>query len=85
MPENGLNAPLTPDQLRQAVTAIIGLESDDIPADANLVDLGIDSMGVMLLIRRWREQGIRVSYRELVANPTLAAWQQHLDGHARRP
>jgi aryl carrier-like protein len=69
----------TLDQLREAVAAIIGSEPDAIPEDANLLQLGVDSLGMMRLVNRWRREGIRVSSRELAAQPTLAAWQRHID------
>jgi aryl carrier-like protein len=72
----------TLNQLRQAVADIIGLDPNSIPADANLIRLGIDSLGIMRLVNQWRREGIRVSSRVLTAEPTIAAWQSHL--HALR-
>lgn len=79
MPSNTAGEPPTLDELREAVAAIIGSEPSAIPEDANLIHLGIDSLGMMRLVNRWRRTSIRVSFRELAAEPTLAAWQRHMD------
>ncbi|WP_326718391.1 MULTISPECIES: phosphopantetheine-binding protein [unclassified Streptomyces] len=79
MASNTTGEPSTLDQLREAVAEILHVEPQDIPADANLVHLGVDSLGMMRLVTRWRRQGIRLSSRELMAQPTMAAWQQHID------
>jgi aryl carrier-like protein len=79
MPSKEAGQPLTLDLLREAVAGIIGVEPEAITHDANLVHLGIDSLGIMRLVNLWRRAGIRVSSRELTANPTLAAWQRHTE------
>lgn len=78
MPSNTAGEPPTLDELREAVAAIIGSEPSAIPEDANLIQLGIESLGMMRLVNRWRRVGIQVSIRELATEPTLAAWQQYL-------
>jgi aryl carrier-like protein len=78
MPGNTTGQTPTLDELRAAVAAIIGLAPDSIPDDANLIHLGMDSLGMMRLVNRWRREGIRVSSRELSTEPTLSAWQRHL-------
>lgn len=76
---NAAGEPPTPQQLRDAVAAILGSEPGAIPMDANLLHLGIGSLEMMRLVNRWRRENIRVSFRELAAEPTLAAWQQRMD------
>ena len=73
------DSPPTLDDLREAVAALVCLEPSAIADDADLRLLGLDSLGVMRLVNRWRREGVRVSSRVLVAEPTLAAWQRHLD------
>jgi len=66
------------EQLRADVATIIGTTPDQIADDANLLYLGLDSLGVMRLVNQWRRNGIRVSSRELVADPTVAGWHEVL-------
>lgn len=68
----------TIDELRTAVAEVIGSATEQIPADANLVHLGLDSLGMMRLVNRWRRGGMRVSSRQLASEPTLEAWHRHL-------
>jgi aryl carrier-like protein len=77
--------PTTVDELRAAVAAIIGCEPGAVRDDANLIHLGIDSLGVMRLVNRWRRAGIRVSARDLAAEPTLVAWHRRIAAIAAEP
>jgi aryl carrier-like protein len=79
MPSNSAATPPTLEELREAVAELIGSEPGEVPLDANLNHLGVDSLGMMRLVNRWRRVGIRVSFRELAAEPTLAAWQRYMD------
>jgi aryl carrier-like protein len=79
MPTNSGNiaaGPPSRDELRAAVATIIGAEPEAIGDDANLLRLGVDSLGMMRLVNHWRREGIRVSSRELAADPTLAGWHR---------
>lgn len=75
---NAMSESRSMDEIREAVAAITGLDPGAIPDDANLLHLGIDSLGMMRLVNRWRREGLRVSFRELIANPTVAAWERYL-------
>lgn len=50
------------------------LEEDGFGPDDNLVDYGLDSMEVMVLVAEWQKLGLRVSFEELAGTPTLNAW-----------
>jgi aryl carrier-like protein len=85
MPSNTAGQPPTLEELREAVATITGLELSAITDDANLVELGVDSLGMMRLVNHWRRARIRVSFRELAAEPTLAAWRRHMDAPTGGP
>lgn len=72
--------PPTLEELREVVAEIIGSEPSEIPEDANLIHLGIDSLGMMRLLNRLRRSGVRLPVRALAAEPTLAAWHRHTNG-----
>ena len=40
----------------------------------NLLKLGLNSLSIMRLVSQLRKKGIRVSYGELMQNPTLESW-----------
>ncbi|MEH1127370.1 phosphopantetheine-binding protein [Micromonospora sp. CPCC 206061] len=77
--------PPTIDVLRAAVAEILGTAPDAVPDDANLVRLGLDSLGMLRLANRVRRAGIRVSFKGMATEPTLAAWARHLDRVAGQP
>jgi aryl carrier-like protein len=80
--EDALSGP-TIEDLRAAVAELVHLEPAQIADDTDLILLGLESLGVMRLVNRWRREGIRVSSRSLVAEPTLKAWQAHLEESRR--
>jgi aryl carrier-like protein len=84
MSTNTAGEPPTQQELRDAVAAIVGSEPGAIPLDANLFHLGIGSLEMMRLVNRWRRANIRVSFRELATEPTLAAWERHMDALRRK-
>ncbi|MFF0018035.1 phosphopantetheine-binding protein [Streptomyces sp. NPDC005374] len=73
----------TLDELREAVAALLQVEPSSVSDDADLLLLGLDSLGIMRLVNSWRRKGIRVSSRVLITEPTLAAWQRHLESSRR--
>ncbi|ATZ95193.1 isochorismatase family protein [Dickeya fangzhongdai] len=53
-------------------------DDDDIGDDDNLLDYGLDSVRIMSLVTRWRQQGHDLDFVALVKNPTLRHWHQLL-------
>ncbi len=77
MPASLPLAPTVTD-LRHIIADIVELDPEAIDADANLVMLGISSLDTMRLITRWRRLGVQLRLGDLVADPTIEAWHQHL-------
>lgn len=48
--------------------------SEKLTDNSNLLKLGLNSLKVMRLVNKWRKKGIKVSYGELMQNPTLECW-----------
>lgn len=65
---------LTADAMRADVAEILGDGTGPIDDEDNLFDVGLDSIRMMTLIERWRQQGIEVDFLQLAEEPTLAAW-----------
>ncbi|HWN33713.1 MAG TPA: amino acid adenylation domain-containing protein, partial [Pseudonocardia sp.] len=54
-------------------------EDGEAPSDTeNLIEWGLDSIGLMNMAGRWRRDGVEVSFGELAAEPTLAHWRELL-------
>ncbi|MBB1252316.1 phosphopantetheine-binding protein [Streptomyces alkaliterrae] len=70
--------PVTGDQLRATLAGLIGISPDEIEDDANLIHLGLQSLQVMRLATRWRRAGLEVSFGDLAADPTFAAWNDRI-------
>ncbi|MCV6590270.1 MAG: isochorismatase family protein [Marinobacterium sp.] len=72
---NSAAAPtLTLATLRQQIAELIDNEEGPFEDDDNLIDFGLDSVQVMELINRWKQQGIDVSFEQLAAKPTVTGW-----------
>ena len=64
---------LTFDEIASMVSAAIG---HDVPVrrDDDLIERGLDSIGVMKLAAQWQARGVDISYGELLEHRTLAGW-----------
>ncbi|CAN7701330.1 phosphopantetheine-binding protein [Pararhizobium sp. LjRoot238] len=69
-----MKRPFTREQMRLDIAAMIYADPDEIGADDNLMDLGLDSMRAMNLVLLWQERGITLDFSELAECPTLAGW-----------
>ncbi|WP_328398751.1 non-ribosomal peptide synthetase [Nocardia sp. NBC_00416] len=66
------------DEVRAAVAEQLGVTVDDVAADADLIQLGLDSIRTMKLAGRWRKRGYDINFAELVAAPTVSDWYRLL-------
>ncbi len=73
-------APQTDDGLARLRAELLPLldDDDEIGDDDNLLDYGLDSVRIMSLVTRWRQQGHDLDFVALVKNPTLNHWHQLL-------
>jgi aryl carrier-like protein len=71
---------MTRDTLREALAKHLALAPAEVADDANLILLGMTSMGMMELVNGWRREGLPVQFKELVREPTLDGWYAHLAG-----
>lgn len=63
------------DAIVHQVAEYLQINPNEIPLDENLVYLGLDSIRMMSLAEKWRQQGATVNFVELAANPTLMSWR----------
>ncbi|NEC66568.1 phosphopantetheine-binding protein [Streptomyces sp. SID9727] len=74
---------LSPDRVRADIAELLGCEPGEIAPDENLVDLGLDSMRIMVLVERWRAAGATaLEFPDLFEQPELGHWQALLAGGA---
>ncbi len=62
--------------MRDDIAAVLGEPPGTVADDADLLQLGLDSIGVMRLVGRWHQRGVSVSFAELVEGRTLDDWWQ---------
>ena len=70
---------LTLVSMQQDVADILELELDEVDINENLIFLGLDSIRAMALIEKWRKQGVKIEFAELVKQVTLAQWWQMIE------
>lgn len=66
------------EKLKQEVSAMLPI-SKEISDDQNLINAGINSLTVMRFVSKLRKEGIKISYGELLEEPTLAAWHKLIE------
>ncbi|MFI6171260.1 amino acid adenylation domain-containing protein [Nocardia sp. NPDC051052] len=64
--------------IRAVIADHLGVPADSIDDDADLIQLGLDSIRTMKLAGGWRKRGIDVNFAQLAAAPTVAAWARLL-------
>jgi bifunctional isochorismate lyase/aryl carrier protein len=65
---------MTIDQLRHEVSDLLDVGPDQLGADDNLVNHGLDSVRVMTLAERLRAQGADITFLDMIERPTLRDW-----------
>lgn len=66
--------PLNLEALRMEVALLLGVPTDELLTDENLMYAGLDSIRLMSLLERWRRAGAVTTFVELAERPTLADW-----------
>lgn len=69
-----MSAPITLESMRADIAAAIGIAPEEIGDHDNLADLGLDSIRAMMLVDRWSEAGITLTFGEMAEQVELAAW-----------
>ncbi|WP_083889104.1 non-ribosomal peptide synthetase [Nocardia pneumoniae] len=67
-------------EIRAAIASQLGIPADSIADDADLIQLGLDSIRTMKLAGGWRKRGIDINFALLAANPTVDGWHGLLGG-----
>ncbi len=65
---------LSLESMRKDVANAMVLPLDDVLADDNLMDLGLDSIRMMALVGKWQKQGTSIRFAELAEAATLEEW-----------
>jgi aryl carrier-like protein len=65
---------VTREMLREWIATRLDIPPTEIPHDANLITLGMDSMELMMVVNQLRRQGIEVTYQAFATEPTLDKW-----------
>ncbi|MCX4678851.1 phosphopantetheine-binding protein [Streptomyces sp. NBC_01433] len=78
-----MNQTLSPERVRADVAELLDRDPAGIAPEENLVDLGLDSVRIMILVERWRAAGAAaLEFPDLAEQPELAHWTALLTGCA---
>jgi aryl carrier-like protein len=73
---------LSPERIRADVAELLDCDPAELAPDDNLLDHGLDSVRIMMLIERWRAAGAAaVEFPDLAEQPELGHWTALLTGH----
>ncbi|MBP0607018.1 MULTISPECIES: isochorismatase family protein [Burkholderia] len=70
-------------EIAAQVAHILRVPAADLRADDNLLDSGLDSVRLMMLVETWRSAGHDVTFVQLAEAPTLGAWARLLQRTAQ--
>lgn len=76
---------LSVEGLRATAAELTEEDAETISADANLFELGLESIALMQLVASWRRAGVEVNFAELAETPTLDGWSKLLSSRRAEP
>ncbi|WP_284051775.1 non-ribosomal peptide synthetase [Kibdelosporangium philippinense] len=62
--------------MHERVAAALGMDASELAEDADLMELGLDSLRLMAVVGDLRRNGVGVTFADLAADPTIRAWQR---------
>ncbi|MGB6039938.1 MAG: phosphopantetheine-binding protein, partial [Gordonia sp. (in: high G+C Gram-positive bacteria)] len=65
---------INPKAIRDDIAALLGIDAATIDDADDLIGVGLDSIRMMRLAGGWRKRGHDISFADLAATPTVAAW-----------
>lgn len=77
-----VDIPATEQELRQIVADQLGLDVDELGDQDDLIELGMDSVTLMMMVGRWQRRGLDSTVMEFAEVPTISAWWANISrGH----
>lgn len=67
-------SPLNKDDIRSAIAGQLDCAPTALADDDDLIQAGLNSIAIMAMAGGWRKQGVTITFAELAATPTIAAW-----------
>lgn len=77
--ENSNNESLTFETIHEQVACLLDIQAKDLSDTDDLFYMGLDSIGLMSLVEACRQQGLEVSFMDLVERKTLAEWRDLME------
>jgi aryl carrier-like protein len=65
---------LSVDQMRADIAEVLQEDVSAVVAGENLVDIGLDSIRIMMLASRWSLPGVPIEFADLAEYPELMQW-----------
>ncbi|ANT61954.1 MULTISPECIES: phosphopantetheine-binding protein [Roseobacteraceae] len=65
---------LSKDKMRADIAEALEIAPEEITDEANLFDLGLDSMRLMSLVMTWQDEGEEGDLSEIWEHQTFGAW-----------
>ena len=65
---------MTETKIITGVAESLGVAPDTLTPDTNLADAGLDSLRLIMLVEKWRAEGVTVDFQDILTRATLAEW-----------
>ena len=66
--------PTSAGELQEQIAQVIDEPVDSFDLDDDLMEVGLDSIRLMILVERWRSAGVHLGFVELAEQPTVNGW-----------
>lgn len=72
---SGTSQRLTEERIVNDVANSLGISSEEIDRETDVIDVGLDSIRIMSLVEKWRAAGAtHVTFEDLASEPVISAW-----------
>ncbi len=65
--------------IRSAIAEVLEVKPSMIADDDNLLDLGLDSIRIMALVEKWKQQGTAITFVDLAEAPSVNNWLELME------
>jgi amino acid adenylation domain-containing protein len=76
---------LTFESMREALATHLGQTAESITEDEDLVELGLDSIGIMRIANLCKRGGAEIGFDEFISSPTLSSWWRIASSRLAQP
>jgi mycobactin phenyloxazoline synthetase len=80
-----VDAAVNSQAIREEVAELLGIGTESVDPETDLISQGLDSIRMMSLAGRWRRRGVDIDFASLAADPSVKAWSKLVSSASETP